>query len=173
MLLHTNNLRQFSPQHIGQANIQAFFEHGLQICYENNTSAMLVGISASATPGGAHWYPLRDMDYGWLDLMYRMYPNMEGTLNTENYWSGAPEAVAVNSARQLEMAHKYGGYFVWADQDHGGYIERAFANDTWKTALEQYGESCFMLYKNTGAGADDLESTSYHQGHWLAGYTGG
>lgn len=173
MLLHTNNLRQFSPQHIGQANIQAFFEHGLQICYENNTSAMLVGISASATPGGAHWYPLRDMDYGWLDLMYRMYPNMEGTLNTENYWSGAPEAVAVNSARQLEMAHKYGGYFVWADQDHGGYIERAFANDTWKTALDQYGESCFMLYKNTGAGADDLESTSYHQGHWLAGYTGG
>ena len=173
MLLHTNNLRQFSPQHIGQANIQAFFEHGLQVCYENDTSAMLVGISASATPGGAHWYPLRDMDYGWLDLMYRMYPNMEGTLNTENYWSGAAGAVAVNSARQLEMAHKYGGYFVWADQDHGGYVERAFSNDTWKTALSRYGESCFMLYKNTGAGADDLESTSYHQGHWLAGYTGG
>lgn len=173
MLLHTNNLRQFSPEHIGQANIQAFFEHGLQACYENNTSAMLLGISASATPGGAHWYPIRDMDYGWLDLMYRMYPNMQGTLNTENYWSGAAGAVATNSAKQLELAHRYGGYFIWADQDHGGYVETAFNNATWKEALKKYGQSCFMLYKNTGAGADDLESSSYHQGHWLAGYTGG
>ena len=27
-----------------------------------------------------------DMDYGWLDLMYRMYPNMQGVFNTENFF---------------------------------------------------------------------------------------
>ncbi|MBR6770189.1 MAG: chitobiase/beta-hexosaminidase C-terminal domain-containing protein [Lachnospiraceae bacterium] len=173
LLLHTNNLRQFSPEHIGQANVQAFYEHGLQITYENNTPAFLLGISASAVPGGAHWYPIRYMDLGWLDLMYRMYPNMQGTLNTENYWSGAAGAVARNSAAQLEIAHRFGGYFIWADQDHGGYVEGAFTNATWKEALSKYGQSCFMLYKNTGGGSDDMETTSYHQGHWLAGYTGG
>ena len=173
LLLHTNNLRQFSPEHIGQAYVQAFHEHGLQIAYENDTPAILLGISASAVPGGAHWYPIRYMDLGWLDLMYRMYPNMQGTLNTENYWSGYADAVARNSAAQLEIAHRFGGYFIWADQDHGGYVERSFTNAAWKEALEKYGESCFMLYKNTSAGADDLETASYHQGHWLAGYTGG
>ncbi len=173
MLLHTNNLRQFSPEHISQANMQAYFEHGLQLCYENNTDALLLGISASATPGGAHWYVQRDFDYGWLDLMYRMYPNLEGTLNTENYWSGAADAVATNSAKQLEMARKYGGYFVWADQDHGGYVETAFTNPTWKDALMKYGDSCYMIYKNTSAANDDLKTSSYHQGSWLAGYTAG
>lgn len=173
MLLHTNNLRQFSPEHISQANMQAYFEHGLQICYENNTGALLLGISASATPGGAHWYVQRDLDYGWLDLMYRMYPNLEGTLNTENYWSGSPDAVAQNSAKQLELAKKYGGYFVWADQDHGGYVENAFINPKWKEALTKYGDSCYMIYKNTSAGNDDLKTASYHQGSWLAGYTAG
>lgn len=173
MLLHMNNLRQFAPEHIGQASIQGFFEAGLQQCWEKGTSAMIVGISASSTPGGAQWYPLMYMDYGWLDLMYRMYPIMEGTLNTENYWSGSGPAVAKNSAKQLEMAYKYGGYFIWADQDHSNYVANAFVNSQWKDALSKYGESCFMLYKNTGAQADDLKTGSYHQGNWLAGYTGG
>lgn len=41
MLLHTNNLRQFSPDHISQAYLQEFHEHGLQIAYEKNELSLL------------------------------------------------------------------------------------------------------------------------------------
>ena len=41
---------------------------------------MLLGLTAAATPenGGTQYNITADMDYGWLDLMYRMYPNMQG-----------------------------------------------------------------------------------------------
>ena len=67
---------------------------------------MLMGITASAVPNGGTRYNLTAvMDYGWLDLMYRMYPNMEGTLNTENHWSGHQEAVATGSTEHLILQH--------------------------------------------------------------------
>ena len=50
LLLHTNNLRQFAPDHIGQAYLQAFHEHGLQIAYEQGAPIMLLGLTAAATP---------------------------------------------------------------------------------------------------------------------------
>ena len=48
---------------------------------------MLLGLTAAATPenGGTQYNITADMDYGWLDLMYRMYPNMQGVFNTENF----------------------------------------------------------------------------------------
>ena len=51
---------------------------------------MLLGLTAAATPeqGGTQYNITADMDYGWLDLMYRMYPNMQGVFNTENFWAG-------------------------------------------------------------------------------------
>ena len=57
LLLHTNNLRQFAPDHIGQAYLQAFHEHGLQIAYEQGAPIMLLGLTAAATPenGGTQY----------------------------------------------------------------------------------------------------------------------
>lgn len=177
LMLHTNNLRQFSPQHIGQANVQGFYEHGLQVCYENDTDAMLMTIGASAVEGGAHWYPIRDLDVGWVDLMYRMYPNLHGTINSENYWSNHFPAVSRASAKQLVMADRFGGYFIWADADSKNLLASVFSNNNnykdWTSAIKSYGDHFFMTYKNTSAGSYDLRTTSYIQGNWLAGYSAG
>ena len=62
------------------------------------------------------------MDYGWLDLMYRMYPNMQGVFNTENFWAGI-HPPCEGSAKMLEIADRFGGFFVWSDQDHGSSDE--------------------------------------------------
>ena len=177
LLLHTNNLRQFAPDHIGQAYLQAFHEHGLQIAYEEGAPVMLLGLTAAATPeqGGTQYNITADMDYGWLDLMYRMYPNMQGVFNTENFWvSGGIQGTAEGSAKMLEIAARFGGFFVWSDQDHGDTVKNIISNQNMKNALEKYGDSFYLIYKNTNSSSpDDLKTTSFFQGSWLAGYTGG
>lgn len=175
LLLHTNNLRQFAPDHIGQAYLQAFHEHGLQIAYEQGAPIMLLGLTAAATPenGGTQYNITADMDYGWLDLMYRMYPNMQGVFNTENFWAGI-HPPCEGSAKMLEIADRFGGFFVWSDQDHGSTVTNIVSNANMKKALEKHGDAFYLIYKNTSSNQpDDLKTSSFFQGSWLAGYTGG
>ena len=51
LLLHTNNLRQFAPDHIGQAYLQAFHEHGLQIAYEERSTGNVTWFDGSGNSG--------------------------------------------------------------------------------------------------------------------------
>ena len=177
LLLHTNNLRQFAPDHIGQAYLQAFHEHGLQIAYEQGAPIMLLGLTAAATPeqGGTQYNITADMDYGWLDLMYRMYPNMQGVFNTENFWvGGGIPPTCEGSAKMLEIADRFGGFFVWADQDHGSTVTNIISNENMKKALKEHKDAFYLIYKNTSSSQpDDLKTSSFFQGSWLAGYTGG
>lgn len=163
LLLHTNNLRQFAPDHIGQAYLQAFHEHGLQIAYEQGAPIMLLGLTAAATPenGGTQYNITADMDYGWLDLMYRMYPNMQGVFNTENFWAGI-HPPCEGSAKMLEIADRFGGFFVWSDQDHGSTVTNIVSNANMKKALEKHGDAFYLIYKNTSSNQpDDLKTSSF------------
>ena len=165
MLLHTNNLRQFAPDHIGQAYLQAFHEHGLQIAYEQGAPIMLLGLTAAATPeqGGTQYNITADMDYGWLDLMYRMYPNMQGVFNTENFWAGI-RPPCEGSAKMLEIADRFGGFFVWSDQDHGSTVTNIVSNANMKKALEKHGDAFYLIYKNTSSNQpDDLKTSSLYE----------
>ena len=113
------------------------------------------------------------MDYGWLDLMYRMYPNMQGVFNTENFWAGI-HPPCEGSAKMLEIADRFGGFFVWSDQDHGSTVTNIVSNANMKKALEKHGDAFYLIYKNTSSNQpDDLKTSSFFQGSWLAGYTGG
>ena len=170
-MLHTNNLRQFAPDHIGQAYLQAFHEHGLQIAYEQGAPIMLLGLTAAATPeqGGTQYNITADMDYGWLDLMYRMYPNMQGVFNTENFWvGGGIPPTCEGSAKMLEIADRFGGFFVWADQDHGSTVTNIISNENMKKALKEHKDAFYLIYKNTSSSQpDDLKTSSFFQGSWL------
>ncbi len=169
MMLHTNNMRQFSPDHIAQAYLQEYYERGLQDGYECGASIMLMCIGASSVHGGADWYITGCIDYGWLDLMYRMYPNMQGIFNSENGWSGHKNKVAAAASEMLEIADRFGGFFVWSEL-HNVF---GYEPNTIKTMLEKHGDSFFITYKNTEVGGHDLEDMSVYQGAWLADYIGG
>ena len=78
-----------------------------------------------------------DMDYGWLDLIYRMYPNMQGVFNTENFWAGI-QPPCEGSAKMLEIADRFGGFFVWSDQDHGSTVTNIVSNANMKKACLLY-----------------------------------
>ena len=184
LLAHTDNLgmdpgQQFADtdqkKRENQNLLESFYEHCLRVGYEKDIPVMLLGITASAVPnGGTRYNVTAMMDYGWLDLMYRMYPNMEGTFNSENHWSGCQNAVGTGSAEQLNIAGRHNGYFAWTERsdflEHNGVRNNA----NWKSAVEKNGEALYLMYKSTGAvGGQEYSTQSYMQGLWLAGYTAG
>lgn len=193
LLLHTDNIlidakRGSAPKGSAserQQAMQEFYEKGLRMAYENGKiPTMVMGITASAVPGGnggpgnvdgkdgRGYNVVYHMDYGWLDLMYRIYPNMEGTFNTENHWSGAANAVGTGSGKQLEIAARHNGNFVWTER--ADVLNEIRNNSTWSTALRNYGDNLYLMYKSTGAvGGSDMATTSYMQGSWLGGYAAG
>ena len=172
LMMHSNNLRSFSPHYIGQAYIHGYYKACLEEAYQAGASTMLMLINASSFPGGTHWCITRDTDYHWVDLMFRMYPNFQSVFSTENFWSGNIGGVARSVAQFLEMVNRYGGYLVYSEEGTG--VFNTLANQAeLRTAIEKYGDSLFYTYKNTAGGNDCLLTQSHIMGSWLAGYTGG
>lgn len=180
LMMHSNNLRSYAKQvngkasHIGQAYIQAYYEACLKEAYQCDASTMLMLINASSTPeGGTSYCITRDVDYHWVDLMFRMYPNMEGVFNTENFWSYSFGNVAKTTAKMLEIADRFGGYVVWSEADHNNIHDSAIQQADFKQAIQEHGDAFYFIYKNTQGSNDCLHTQSLIMGSWLAGYTGG
>ncbi len=172
LMMHSNNLRSFSPHYIGQAYLHGYYETCLKEAYEAGAPVMLMLVNASSVPGGTNWCITRDADYHWADLMFRMYPNLEGVFSTENFWSGSIDKVAESVGKYLEIAGRYGGYVVYSEEGTGVFNQLA-NNGSLRKAVEKYGQSLFYTYKNTGGGDDCLLTQSHIMGSYLAGYTGG
>lgn len=172
LMMHSNNLRSFSPHYIGQAYIHGYYEECLQEAYEAGAPTMLMLVNASSYPGGTKWCITRDVDYHWADLMFRMYPNLEGVFSTENFWSGSIPKVAESIAEYLTMADRYGGYLVYSEEGTGIFNTLA-SNQKLRNAVKEHGDSLFFTYKNTAGKNDCLLTQSHIIGSWLAGYTGG
>ena len=172
LMMHSNNLRSFSPHYIGQAYIHGYYEACLEEAFQAGANTMLQLINASSYPGGTTWCITRDVDYHWVDLMFRMYPNLESVFSTENFWSGQIDGVANSVAKYLEIVNRYGGYVVYSEEGTG--IFNTLANQpALREAVEKYGDTLYYTYKNTAGGNDCLLTQSHIMGSWLAGYTGG
>lgn len=117
----------------------------------------------------AHWITL-----SWIEEMYQNYSCLQGIFCTENYWVWA-SGIESMAAQYLELSAKYGGYFVWAEQNNGAAIEKALGSNgatAFKEALEEYWEYFIFMYKNTPAAeGNDAPTSSYMKGLWLTDYT--
>ena len=47
----------------------------------------------------------------------------------------------------LEIADRFGGFFVWSDQDHGDTVTNIVNNANMKKALEKHGDAFYLIYK--------------------------
>lgn len=105
--------------------------------------------------------------------MYQKYPCLQGIFCTENYWVWA-SGIEAMAAQYLELSAKYGGYFIWAEQNNGAAIEKALGSNgqtQFKEALESYWEYFIFMYKNTPeAEGNDAPTSSYMKGLWLSDY---
>ena len=117
----------------------------------------------------AHWLTL-----DWIEEMYQEYTCLQGIFCTENYWVWA-SGIEAMAAQYLELSAKYGGYFIWAEQNNGAAIEKALGSNgqtQFKDALESYWEYFVFMYKNTpGAEGNDAPTSSYMKGLWLSDYS--
>lgn len=117
----------------------------------------------------AHWLTI-----DWIDAMYRKYPNLQGIFSTENYWIWADD-IERKAAEYLKVSAKNGGYFIWAEQNNGAAIEKAFGKNgkpEFRKAVEQYNDNFIFMFKNTPAAeGNDAPTTSYMKGIWLANYS--
>lgn len=199
LLIHTDNLgmnpgSQWSKTDyniwIRQEMYQEFYERSFAEGYRHGIPMMMISITAGAVPldtkengityGGLTFNLSSAADYGWVDLMYRMYPNFEGGFNPENHWiksygSNLFRAVAVASGLCLESAALHNGYFIWCESaetmESGTQVKGC---QTWINAIKKYGDKhLYMMYKTTGAIGREHSATSYMQGMWLAGYAAG
>lgn len=200
ILVHTDNLGMAPGTQINasdnsimisQEMYQEFYERSFAEGYKNDIPMMMVAITASAVPlgtkdadgtlyhktnGRATSYNLCfAADLGWTDLMYRMYPNFEGTFNPENHWSHNERAVAAASGMALEMAGLHNGYFIWSESaeamESGNNVKGC---QRWTDAIQKYGsDHLYMMFKTTGARGNEHSATSYMQGMWLGGYAAG
>lgn len=175
LMMHSNNLGGANtPHHVGQALLQEYSEACLQEGYEADASLMLMVANASAVPGGSSWCITRSLDFHWVDLMYRMYPSMEGVFSTENFWSGSHGAVANALAELLNISNLHGGYVVYSEADHNNIYDNVMSNANLRRAVANGGgDSLFFTYKNTQGSNDGLHSQSALMGSWLSGYIGG
>ncbi|MGG7161405.1 glycoside hydrolase family 98 domain-containing protein [Clostridium baratii] len=116
----------------------------------------------------AHWLTTE-----WIDEMYSKYSALQGLFSTENYWVWT-DTVESNAAQYLTLSAKYGGYFIWSEQNNGGSIEKAFGSNgktIFKEAVEKYWENFIFMYKNTPAAeGNDAPTSSYMTGLWLTDY---
>ena len=117
----------------------------------------------------AHWITI-----DWIEEMYLEYSCLQGIFCTENYWVWA-SGIENMAAQYLEVSAKYGGYFIWSEQNNGGSIEKALGSQgqtAFKATLEKYWENFIFMYKNTPAAeGNDAPTSSYMTGLWLTDYT--
>lgn len=181
--MHLNNLYPYSNHNVGQSGLQDYYENCLQQAYEVGegipTALMLINASdvpnvSETAPGSAVDYnPTKDVDMQWVDLMFRMYPNMQGVFSTESFWSGAHGEVAEATAKMLRIADSHGGFLLWSEANHNNIINNVSSNANYRKAIEDCGQSLFATYKNTRGSQDSNATLSMIMGNWLAGYTGG
>lgn len=182
--MHLNNLYPYSNHNVGQSGLQDYYENCLQQAYEVGekgipTALMLINASdvpnvSETAPGSAVDYnPTKDVDMQWVDLMFRMYPNMQGVFSTESFWSGAHGEVAEATAKMLRIADSHGGFLLWSEANHNNIINNVSGNANYRKAIEDCGQSLFATYKNTRGSQDSNATLSMIMGNWLAGYTGG
>lgn len=116
----------------------------------------------------AHWLTAE-----WIEEMYSKYSALQGLFSTENYWIWT-DNVESNAAKYLEISAKYGGYFIWAEQNNGGSIEKAFGSNgktVFKESVEKCWENFIFMYKNTPESeGNDAPTSSYMTGLWLTDY---
>lgn len=110
----------------------------------------------------------------WIDQMYTKYSCLQGIFSTENYWVWTANLENM-AANYLELSAKHGGFFIWAEQNNGGSIERAFGSQgqtAFREAVEKYWENMIFMYKNTPAAeGNDAPTSSYMTGLWLTDHT--
>ena len=110
----------------------------------------------------------------WIEGMYKKYTCLHGLFCTENYWVWA-SGIETQAAEYLTISAKYGGYFIWSEQNNGASIEKAMGTQgqiAFKTAVEKYTNNFIFIYKNTPeAEGNDAPTSSYMTGLWLADYT--
>lgn len=131
---------------------------------------VLTVYTAGNVPGytAAHWLTTE-----WIEDIYSKYSALQGVFSTENYWVWT-DNVESNAAEYLKLSAKYGGYFIWSEQNNGGSIEKAFGSNgktVFKEAVEKYWENFIFMYKNTPqAEGNDAPTSSYMTGLWLTDY---
>ncbi|VRM46131.1 Glycosyl hydrolase [Streptococcus pneumoniae] len=117
----------------------------------------------------AHW-----LSTSWIDKMYQKYPNLHGIFSTENYWIWAND-IENKAADYLKVSAKNGGYFIWAEQNNGSAIEKAFGKNgkiAFQKSVDKYWKNLIFMFKNTPAAeGNDSTTESYMKGLWLSNHT--
>lgn len=156
-----------------------FYEHFLEIAQSyvnpktNKNEPIPVVLTVYTAGNEPHYTAAHWLTSEWIDEMYEKYSALHGLFSTESYWVWTA-TVESNAAEYLKLSAKHGGYFIWAEQNNGASIEKAFGNTgktVFKNAAEKYWENFIFMYKNTpAAGGEDAPTSSYMTGLWLTDY---
>ena len=159
--------------------VQDFYEHFLKeaqnhVDQETKESDPIPIVLTVYTAGNQSYYTAAHwITNDWIEEMYRNYSCLQGLFCTENYWVWA-SGIESRCADYLTISAKYGGYFIWSEQNNGAAIEKAMGTQgqtAFKDAVEKYSDYFIFMYKNTPAGeGNDAPTSSYMTGLWLADY---
>ena len=159
--------------------VQDFYEHFLKeaqnhVDPERKESDPIPIVLTVYTAGNQSYYTAAHwITNDWIEEMYRNYSCLQGLFCTENYWVWA-SGIESRCADYLTISAKYGGYFIWSEQNNGASIEKAMGTQgqtAFKDAVEKYSDYFIFMYKNTPAGeGNDAPTSSYMTGLWLADY---
>lgn len=159
--------------------VQDFYEHFLKeaqnhVDPETKESDPIPIVLTVYTAGNQSYYTAAHwITNNWIEEMYRNYSCLQGLFCTENYWVWA-SGIESRCADYLTISAKYGGYFIWSEQNNGAAIEKAMGTQgqtAFKDAVEKYSDYFIFMYKNTPAGeGNDAPTSSYMTGLWLADY---
>ena len=159
--------------------VQDFYEHFLKeaqnhVDPETKESDPIPIVLTVYTAGNQSYYTAAHwITNDWIEEMYRNYSCLQGLFCTENYWVWA-SGIESRCADYLTISAKYGGYFIWSEQNNGASIEKAMGTQgqtAFKDAVEKYSDYFIFMYKNTPAGeGNDAPTSSYMTGLWLADY---
>ena len=159
--------------------VQDFYEHFLKeaqnhVDPETKESDPIPIVLTVYTAGNQSYYTAAHwITNDWIEEMYRNYSCLQGLFCTENYWVWA-SGIESRCADYLTISAKYGGYFIWSEQNNGAAIEKVMGTQgqtAFKDAVEKYSDYFIFMYKNTPAGeGNDAPTSSYMTGLWLADY---
>mgnify|MGYP004548373443 FL=1 len=159
--------------------VQDFYEHFLKeaqnhVDPETKESDPIPIVLTVYTAGNQSYYTAAHwITNDWIEEIYRNYSCLQGLFCTENYWVWA-NGIESRCADYLTISAKYGGYFIWSEQNNGVAIEKAMGTQgqtAFKDAVEKYSDYFIFMYKNTPAGeGNDASTSSYMTGLWLADY---
>lgn len=159
--------------------VQDFYEHFLKeaqnhVDPETKESDPIPIVLTVYTAGNQSYYTAAHwITNNWIEEMYRNYSCLQGLFCTENYWVWS-SGIESRCADYLTISAKYGGYFIWSEQNNGAAIEKAMGTQgqtAFKDAVEKYSDYFIFMYKNTPAGeGNDAPTSSYMTGLWLADY---